>query len=537
VTSIEWTADGYSDAALTLMAEQTGLAETLAGGARLVVDVVDVGGPVYDRVHRRLNNELFRVNVDRDDPGRVTIEISSRRGLRWAMVDLARRRGDGQPSGDVGDGPAFHLRGVIEGFYGKPWSEDQRLDMIEFLAVHRFNTFLYAPKDDPFLRDRWREPHADDALRRLRSTITRCHDNDVTAMIGVSPGLSMQYSSAADRARLDAKVLGLLDAGADCVAVLFDDIPPYLQHPADLDAFGSLAEAHAEVSNHVADELASRSIPLAVCPTGYHGEGDEEYLVTLGSLLDGRVDLFWTGRAICAPAITAAEAVAFARGARRPPLYWDNYPVNDVAMIHEAHLGPYRGRDPLLDRFSVGVMANAMEHAEASKIALATIADYLWAPASYDPERSWQRALAEAGGPDAWALQCFADTVRGSCLAEPDPIDLGRELERFEFDLAHGDAPAARARLGETAVRLARAAERLRSPDAYNQRLASELQPWLEKFSVGAEALAALADAGRTAELRKLADELSSRPHVVFGSLLEMAIDRALQQHSEGEHP
>ena len=52
----------------------------------------------------------------------VTIEISSRRGLRWAMVDLARRRGDGQPSGDVADGPAFHLRGVIEGFYGKPWS-------------------------------------------------------------------------------------------------------------------------------------------------------------------------------------------------------------------------------------------------------------------------------------------------------------------------------------------------------------------------------------------------------------------------------
>ena len=92
MTSIEWTADGYSDAALALMAEQTGLAGTLAGGGRLVVDVVDVGGPVYDRVHRRLSNEHFRVGFDRDDPGRVTIEISSRRGLRWAMVDLARRR-------------------------------------------------------------------------------------------------------------------------------------------------------------------------------------------------------------------------------------------------------------------------------------------------------------------------------------------------------------------------------------------------------------------------------------------------------------
>jgi len=37
--------------------------------------------------------------------------------------------------------------------------------------------------------------------------------------------------------------------------------------------------------------------------------------------------------------------------------------------------------------------------------------------------------------------------------------------------------------------------------------------------------------------MRRLADELRRRPHVVYGSLLEMAIDRALQQHSRGEHP
>ncbi len=228
--------------------------------------MITAAEPIYDRVHRRLSDEHFRIDVDPDDAGRVTIEACSRRGLRWAMVDLARRRGDGEPPGDVADGPAFRIRGVIEGFYGKPWSDEQRLDMIDFLAAHRFNTFLYAPKDDPFLRDRWREPHAADALGRLRSTIDRCHDDDVTAMVGVSPGLSMQYSSADDRARLDAKVLGLVDDGVDHVALLFDDIPPHLQHPADVDAFRSLAEAHADVSNHVADVLGSRSDPARRLP-------------------------------------------------------------------------------------------------------------------------------------------------------------------------------------------------------------------------------------------------------------------------------
>jgi hyaluronoglucosaminidase len=533
MTSIEWVGSGDGDA-LTTLAEQTGLAGTVAPGERLAVEVINTGQPVYDRVHRRRSDEHYRISAD--PAGRVTIEACSRRGTRWAMVDLDRRRRSDGPPGDISDGPAFGIRGVIEGFYGRPWSEEQRLDMIDFLAAHRFNTFLYAPKDDPFLRDRWREPHAADALRRLRATVDRCHVDDVTAMVGVSPGLSMQYASADDRERLDAKVLGLLDAGVDHVALLFDDIPQHLQHPADREAFRSLAEAHADVANHVADVLNDRTSPLVMCPTVYHGDGDEEYLVTLGSLLDGRVDLFWTGRAICSPAILAAEAVAFARGALRPPLYWDNYPVNDVAMTHEAHLGPYRRRDPLLDRFSVGIMANAMEHAEASKIALATIADYLWAPAAYDPERSWQRALAEAGGPDAPALQCFADTVRGSCLAEPDPVELGHELERFEFELAHSDDEAARARLGEVATRLARAAATLRSPDAFNPRLADELRPWLDKFAVGADVVAVLATvAGRagsdpqaTAELRRLADDLARRPHVVFGTLLEMSIERAL---------
>jgi hyaluronoglucosaminidase len=439
------------------------------------IDVVDVE-PIYDRVHRRVSDEHFTITAA---GGRVRIEACSRRAQRWAMVELDRRHADGERNVDVAAGPAFAVRGVIEGFYGTPWSDEQRLDMIDFLTAHRYNTFLYAPKDDPFLRDRWREPHAAEPQQRLRAAVDRCHHVDVTAMVGISPGLSMQYSEASDRQLLDDKVLALLDAGVDHVALLFDDIPQHLQHAADRGVYRSLAEAHADVANHVAAVLRERSCPLVVCPTVYCGAGDEEYAVTLGSLLDGRVDLFWTGRAICAPAITAAEAVTFARGALRPPLYWDNYPVNDVAMIHEAHLGPYLGRDPLLDRFAVGVMANAMEHAEASKLALATIADYLWDPATYDPEQSWRRAIAELGGPDAWALECFADTVRGSCLSEPDPLELTGEIARFEFALAHGDAAAARARLGEVAERLERAAATLQSPDAHNQRLADELRPWL----------------------------------------------------------
>ena len=93
-------------------------------------------------------------------------------------------------------------------------------------------------------------------------------------------------------------------------------------------------------------------------------------------------------------------------------------------MTAELHLGAYRGRDPHLYRFCSGVIANPMEHAESSKIALATIADYLWDPEGYDPDASWDRAILEVAGPaDADAVRLFADNVRTSCLEEADAPD------------------------------------------------------------------------------------------------------------------
>ena len=50
--------------------------------------------------------------------------------------------------------------GVIEGYYGKPWSWDARRDVVARLAPHGYGFFHYAPKSDPILRRRWQR-HAD----------------------------------------------------------------------------------------------------------------------------------------------------------------------------------------------------------------------------------------------------------------------------------------------------------------------------------------------------------------------------------------
>jgi hyaluronoglucosaminidase len=517
---------------LDQIARQTGLNPRSAPPADLAVEVVCSGDPhlTYDPLHRRATDESYVLTSGTTlaDPVRVT--VSGTRSLRWALVDLSDRA-SALPwvGGEQLCGPGFAMRGIIEGFYGPPWDDQARLDMIEFAAGKRLNTFLYAPKDDPFLRRHWRRPHAAEWRQRLEALISHCRSLDVDPMVGVSPGLSLRYSDPEDAGLLEEKLIGLVGLGATRVALLLDDIPDRLQHPADIAAFPDLATAQAETANRLGDVLAPTGTTLAVCPTIYWGDGDEEHITRLAGDLDPRIDLFWTGRAVCSPAITAAEAARFARATRRPPLYWDNYPVNDVAMTNEIHIGPYQSRDRDLDRFSSGILANAMEHAEASKIAVSTIADYLWDPAGYDPETSWRVAIERvAGDADAPALALFADTVRASCLSDPEPRGLTNALNRFTFASEFGDLSAARQQLAAFADELGAAADHLLGDAVENQRLQAELMPWLEKFRAGTDAVAVIAahagaPTGRSAVAAAL-DRLRSDPHRVFGDVLEMTL-------------
>lgn len=522
---------------LDTVARQSGLDPTDDRSPDLVVTVAWSSDPnlTFDPVRRRRTDEIYLLDLGTSPAVNNTITVTSARSLRWALVDLAERMHLGPwTTGEFRCGPSFPIRGVIEGFYGRPWTHQERLAMVDFAARNRLNTILYAPKDDPYLRRDWRTPHADESRERLTEMITRCRERDIDPMVGISPGLSMRYSSAQDAESLSSKITALVEAGAASIALLYDDIPNRLQHTADIEAFPSLAAAQFQVANRIHDQLQEIGVPLVVCPTIYWGEGDEPYISQLGEGLDPRIDMFWTGRAICSPAITATEAAHFTRINHRPPLYWDNYPVNDVAMTNEMHIGPYQNRDPLLARFSSGIMANAMEYAEASKIALATVADYLWDADGYDPDVSSMKAITQvAGEADAVAMQAFADTVRTSCLSDPDPVALSGALQEFTFEVEYGDPAAARIRLEAFAEEVRLAAAHLLSSHVENRALQAELAPWLTKFELGAHAIGALAAHASTRDLTTpegrsiMADvlrRLRNDDHRVFGDVLEMTL-------------
>jgi hyaluronoglucosaminidase len=426
----------------------------------------------------------------------------------------------------------FRIRGVIEGFYGRPWTHDQRLRLIDFLAARGMNTFVYAPKDDPLVRRDWRRAYDGPALGQLTEMVERCRAVGMQLVWCISPGLSIRYSDPDDLARLVQKLRSVSALGVRRLGLLLDDIPPDLQHPEDRDAFPDLVHAQVALIGRVLSSMPA-GVGLIVCPTLYWGTGAEPYLAALGGSLDPRIDLLWTGRAVCSPTLDLVDACTFTRTANRPPTYWDNYPVNDVGMSYELHIGPYRGRDPFLWRSATGIVANGMELFEASLIPIATIADYLRDPVGYDPERSWQQAMRDVvGEADLEPFALFADNVRSSCLAAEDAPTVTRVLTSTRSLIERGETSPAAAGLGELADRLLAAAAHLLRRPVNARDLIEEVRPWLDAFELGAQAMRRMADliaAGRLGsdgptELRPFLIRLRRARVRVFGDALEMAL-------------
>ena len=173
-----------------------------------------------------------------------------------------------------------------------------------------------------------------------------------------------------------------------------------------------------------------------------------------------------------------------------------------------------------------------MELFEASKIAFATIADYLSDPAEYDPEESWRLAIEAVAGDDADAYAVFADNVRSSCLATDDAPALQRAFESFAFNSGYGDRVHAADELGDVADRMLAAAEiLLRGPNS-SRKLIAESRPWIEAFELGAQSVKRLVELYRSgrldsdgpAELGPFLERLRNTRVRVFGDVLDMAL-------------
>lgn len=284
--------------------------------------------------------------------------------------------------------------GAVESYYGKPLAHEARLDLVRWLGSHGFNAYAYGPKDDPYHRERWREPYPDAELEQLRELCEAGRSAGVDIGLGVSPGLDWRGPS--DDAALAAKLASLLDAGADLMAVAWDDVP----------GTGSeLGSEHGRAIAAAMEAVGGGASWMAV-PIDYAGTVVTPYLRAFSDALPGEIGIAWTGPSIVSIDVPPAVARDLSAELGRKLLFADNFPVNDGPMSGTLHLGPYPQRDPALVDEVSGVFFNFMpDKPIASRIGLGCAGAW-WNDPTGDREATWIELVRSFPGLEPLARAC-----------------------------------------------------------------------------------------------------------------------------------
>jgi hypothetical protein len=287
--------------------------------------------------------------------------------------------------------------GVIEGYFGRPWSHEDRKQVLTRLHALGFTWFHFAPKADAFLRRRWREPHPPAAFAELADLSAHCRRLGLRFGIGLSPYELYRDPNALAMKDFAAKLRALDEIGLDDLAILFDDTR------------GDLPDLAAREAGIVHAALAhTRASRVLMCPTYYSddrmldvvfGERPPGYLEDLGRRLDARVGVYWTGEEICAREFSPGHLARVADALRRKPTLWDNYPVNDgPQMSRFLHLRGFTGRPGGIGPHIAGHAINPALQPQLGLIPAATLAASYREGTAYGYMRAFRDAARSLAG-------------------------------------------------------------------------------------------------------------------------------------------
>lgn len=443
-------------------------------------------GNVNDRFHRKFlkkvppHPEGYFINSSNKN---ITVIGRDARGTYYGVKTLMDLLTSNQfPQGEIIDYPDVLARGVVEGFYGTPWSFDHRMRQIDFYGENKLNTYIYGPKDDPYHSSpNWRKPYPDEEAAQLKKLIDRAASNHVDFVWAVHPGQDIQWNEE-DRAALLHKFKLMYDLGIRSYAVFFDDISGEGTNPSQ----------QASLLNYLHQEFVAVKDdvqPLIMCPTEYNkgwSNPKGNYLETLGKELDPSIRIMWTGNSVVSDIDQETMDWINAKIQRKAFIWW-NFPVSDYVRNHLL-LGPTYGNGKTIADDVSGFVANPMEHAEASKIAIYGVADYTWNMSAYQSEKNWLKALEVVMPENYKALEIFASHnsdlgPNGHKYRRDESVNFAPKAEAFLKDLeANHHIENLETVQNEFQAMVEASYILLDSKD--NPVLLEEIRPWVKQFQL-----------------------------------------------------
>lgn len=364
-----------------------------------------------------LGAEGYVLGVSSED-GVIVLNGADGDGSFYAVQTLAQLVEDGSvPDVAITDEPEMAHRGVIEGFYagdGAGWTWEDRQNQLEYYGQTKLNTYIYAPKDDPYHRENWEQQYPADQLEEIRELVKIANENKVDFVFAISPGNTIDLTSEEDFQKLVTKCDAMYELGVRHFAIFFDDISLTGSDPGT-----QQAELLNRFQTEFLDEKGDCS-PLVTVPTKYdslamtnspeEGSSFNEYSNHFAETLDDRIEVLYTGPAVVPEGIPAenVDLVKELYGDRLG--IWWNYNCNDF-LRNKLCLGPMYGLDNALGEKTDYFVSNPMGWAELNKVSEATAADYSWNTDAYDADASLEAAVPYVYGDGelGQAMMVFAD--------------------------------------------------------------------------------------------------------------------------------
>ena len=307
--------------------------------------------------------------------------------------------------------------GVIEGFFGRTWSFEERYHYAAFLKNNGYHFYIYAPKSDSNLRKSWKEDWSAETEGQLKSLVSHYQSLGLDFGLGLSPFEIYKNYNTDARQSLQDKIKRLNRLGVNILCVLFDDMRG--DQP-------DLAKTQVRITRDVLAQTTAKKVIM--CPTYYSfapklekvfGAMPENYFQDLGNGLPPEVDIFWTGPEICSQDYPESHIEEVIQLLGRKPFLWDNYPVNDGADISRfLFLKAFENRPYTLDKLTSGHAVNPMNQPWLSRIPLYSLPRSYSQGIGYNPKETFQKALQQLCGE-------YEEGQGGKNLAQQIAIDIG----------------------------------------------------------------------------------------------------------------
>ncbi len=278
----------------------------------------------------------------------------------------------------INDYAEIKSRGFIEGYYGNPWSNDDRADLMTFGGDYKLNQYIYAPKDDPKHNKQWRSMYTDEELEGIARLAEAGNQSKCYYVYALHPFMAngFRFNTDAnyneDLNVIKTKFEQLMNAGVRQFSILADDAA----EPVGGDA--SYVRLMTDLTNWLIEKqttVEGLKIDMTFCPANYYGNGLG--LTSLKGMPD-TVSIIQTGGQVWG-STNSTFLNNFNNSMGTAPFMWINWPCSDNTKDGLIMGGATRflipGADPAKMK---GIVLNPMQQSEPSKHGIFANADYAW---------------------------------------------------------------------------------------------------------------------------------------------------------------